>query len=288
MLYTSFGDAIDEISADMKALAKLVHTEKWQGVPIADKPEMATHELQHVFLQVPLHGGAEVLPDYQAQIKPNLPWADNHFLARVCGQPINPGVEWANWPYAHSARNFLDENGKFNHNYMERYWSKWAGLPCATRTPEEYKRAVEDKAVGDEMFINRGIYHKFGDLNDVINQLLREPQTRQAILPVFFPEDTGAVHGGRVPCSMYYQFLVRNRRMDIVYAIRSCDFVRHFRDDIYLTVRLLLWMLDQLRARNSEWRGIRPGRFVMMITSLHMFRNDYLQMWGRKPDGATP
>lgn len=274
MLYASFHDMFEELLLDFRLQSQIVHTERWQGVDISRRPEMATHELRHVFLEVPMRGD-ERLVTYQSAIKPNLPWADNHFLERVCGQPINPGVEWKNWPYAHSAERFLDQFDQFNHNYMERYWPKKAG--CAlfpTLTAEEFAMA------GEGVRERYGIRHQYGDLTDVVCQLVREPQTRQAILPVFFPEDTGAAHGGRVPCTIYYQFLIRNRQIDVVYAIRSCDLVRHFRDDIYLTIRLLLWVLDECRKLDAQWKTVRPGKYVMMITSLHCFRNDFIQLFG--------
>jgi hypothetical protein len=57
--------------------------------------------------------------------------------------------------------------------------------------------------------------------------------------------------------------------------MRSCDFVRHFRDDVYLTIRLLLWVLDRCRERSpEEWVDVTPGTFRMHITSLHMFVPD--------------
>lgn len=263
-----FEAMIDRAVRAMKN-APIVHTERWQSVDISSKPEMATHEVRHFFMDVPI--ASESLDSLRAQIKPNMPWADDHFEERVCGQPINPGVQWAKWPYAHSASTFL-RDGKFNHNYMERYWPKHAGARTPTETPDQYAR-IDDRERRDNPIF--GIYHPYGDLNDVVAQLEREPHTRQAILPVFFPEDTGAMHGGRVPCSLFYQFMMRNGRLDVSYMLRSCDIVRHFRDDIYLTVRLLLWMLDRLRERNKQWRLVRPGHFVMLITSLHCFVNDH-------------
>lgn len=62
----------------------------------------------------------------------------------------------------------------------------------------------------------------------------------------------------------------------MVYYLRSCDFVRHFRDDVYLSIRLLLWVLEQCRLANPEmgWEDIKPGTFTMHITSLHCFETD--------------
>src|SRR5690606_10256655 len=90
-----------------------VHTEKWQGWDISKKPEMESHELLNVTFTIDLKG-IEELQHWREDIQPNLPWADDHFLERVCGEPINPGVEWANWPWGESARRFIEGGGQFN------------------------------------------------------------------------------------------------------------------------------------------------------------------------------
>ena len=66
----------------------------------------------------------------------------------------------------------------------------------------------------------------YGDLDDVVTLLTNDPLTRQAFLPMWFPEDTGVVHGTRVPCSLGYHFMQRDGRLSITYYIRSCDIVR--------------------------------------------------------------
>lgn len=250
--FATFNAAIEEAKDRIK-YSPLVHPKRWQGIDVSKKPEAAMHEILNYSFSV------LVDPTYLAQdIKPNLPWADDHFAERVGGAPLNPGNEWRNWPYALSADKFRTEEEKFTHTYMERYWPKRAG-----------NRNADDI----------GIRYSYGDLNDVIKQLAREPDTRQAYLPVWFPEDTGANHGGRVPCTLGYHFLLRNNEFQCTYYLRSCDFVRHFRDDIYLTAKLQLWILDQLKLRNSYWELVKPGRLNMHIVSLHLFRNDYTSLF---------
>lgn len=279
MLKTSptFTHAIAVAQNSLGLLAKLVHTEKWQGVNIESKPEMATYEILNYSLVTPVWTDNLVL--LAEDIKPNLPWADKHFEERVCGGPINPGVEWANWPFGKSAATFL-ENGKFNHNYMERYWPKYAGLiGVPTKTAEDYLAELNE---GVTTKPPRGIYHKFGDLRDLVNQLAKEPDTRQAYLPVWFPEDTGVVHGSRVPCSLGYHFIMRDGFLHCNYYLRSCDFVRHFRDDIYLTVRLMLWILQECGKKNSIWKTVKPGLLTIHITSFHLFKADYQPLFGKE------
>lgn len=254
--YHNFRSAILDIHQAFKEDAIKVHTEKWQGVNISKDPSAATFELLNYNFSVDL--ASEDICTYQQDIKPNLPWADDHFLERIGGQPINPGEQWAKWPWRNSANKFRDGHGKFNHNYMERYWPKFANT--------NYEETFNGP--------HKGIRFDYGDLRDIINQLNNEPQTRQAYMPIFFPEDTGAVHGGRVPCSLGYHFIYREGVLHINYYLRSCEVYRHFRDDCYLTVRLLLWVLNELRKLDTKWNDVKPGTYSMYITSFHCFVND--------------
>lgn len=275
--------------------AGIVTPNTWQGTDVSKKPEMATHELEDYYFSFPI--GTTDLGFHRNMIGPNLPWADDHFEKdRISGEPLNPGYTWKDWPFALKADTFRDKHGQFNHTYAERYWPKFAGatdqgelrgttlslqhwedyMDVAGRgpqrrelTPEEALRACQEDS------LHTGIRYPYGDLNDVVNLLVKNPLTRNAYLPVWFPEDTGVVHGGRTPCSIGYLFRVRKGQLSIFYDIRSCDFVRHFQDDVYLTIRLLLWVLNECVKRDEKWRAIKPGRFTMHIGSFHIFENDY-------------
>lgn len=257
-----FNNAIEKAKEALRTRSVLVAPGRWQSIDVSTKPELATYEVLNYSLAVPINGTGADLNRLRQDIQPNLPWADDHFLERVGGQPLNPGEQWRNWPYAHSADKFRTESGKrFSHTYMERYWPK----------------GTEDGELS-----RVGIRYAYGDLNDVVDHLVKDPLSRQAYLPIFFPEDTGKIDV-RVPCTLGYHFIMRHGFFHCTYYIRSCDFMRHFRDDIYLTVRLQLWMLDRLRERDKNWFNVGPGLFTMHIVSLHLFRNDFRKIYGYEP-----
>jgi hypothetical protein len=229
---------------------------------------MATHEvLNHSF---EMKSTATTLDHLRADIRPDLPWADDHFEERVSGEPLNPPPSEAWWPHAPKGNNrFKSEDGTFSHTYPERYWPQYAG--------ESLPKEVLDFA---KMSGRVGIRFRYGDLDDLTNCLAEDPLTRQAYLPVWFPEDLGAPMSERKPCTLGYHFIMRDNRLHVIYYIRSCDFLRHFRNDIYMTVRLQHWVLEQCRMKNSDWQKVKAGSFTMHITSLHLFRNDYIQVFG--------
>ena len=196
------------------------------------------------------------VPDSLAQwselCQADLPWAEEHFQERVSGKPLNPPPSYINWPW-HSkeeATRFIREGGRFDHTYPERYWPK---------NPMGY---------GDDQC---RIHGEDGDLDDVARLLRKDPWTRQAYLPVWFPEDTGAIDGQRVPCSLGYQLIRNGPTLDCNYFLRSCDLTRHYKNDVYLTGRLLQWMVENVQDKEGLPYA---GTLTVFITNLHLFTAD--------------
>jgi len=100
-----------------------------------------------------------------------------------------------------------------------------------------------------------------------LNELSIHPQTRQAIISVYDRQvDPRRIGNDRIPCSMHYQFLVRNCKLDVIYSMRSTDFYTHFKNDIWLACELRNWFAKKL--------SLEPGKFYHMIGSLHYYRKD--------------
>lgn len=211
--------------------ADLVDVGEWQSIH-GDIPQAKTREVVDVVFSLQL---PDSMSGLQQSVKPNFPWAEDHFQERVSGIPYNPPPSHEWWPFAQKNNDEHRKAEKFSHTYPERFWAK----------------------------PRMGIRYGYGDLDDVVTLLQRSPYTRQAYLPVWFPEDTGAVHGERVPCTLGYHFLRRGDKLSCRYFIRSCDFLRHFRDDVYMAGRLTQWIGDQIH--------VAPGNLTMFIGSLHVF-----------------
>jgi len=268
--YRTFTQAFKNLEARFRAMSKPVHTERWQGQKIDKRPDMVTHELLMESFTIDL-GGIEDLDHWRKDIKPNLPWADNHLEERVSGAPLNPGVQWKYWPWADSADKHRDNQQIFNHTYMERLWPRFAGMLGRLEFRSDFT------GLSSSLRPHIGIRQEYGDLSTLIDVLSFEPLTRQAVIPLYFPEDL--LVEGRKPCTLLYQFIMRDDRLHIYYPLRSCDFVRHWADDCYLAVRLLLWVIDECRKNNpTVWDKIRPGTYTMHMTSLHIFANDAITL----------
>lgn len=239
--WRTFSKIVNQLSIELRQ-APLVDVGEWQAIR-ADIPQTRTRELQDVVFEYSLPVS---MPQLQKEVGPNLPWAEDHFQERVSGIPHNPPPSHEWWPFAQRGNDQHRKDEKFSHTYPERFWARW-NIPVAMP--------------------RFGIRYRYGDLDDVVNLLQESPFTRQAYLPVWFPEDTGAHQGERVPCTLGYHFLRRGDYLSCRYFIRSCDFLRHFRDDVYMAGRLTQWVAEKLE-------GVQAGNLVMFIGSLHIFEGE--------------
>ena len=270
--FGNFRDAIDWSKQQMNDYCYDVHTEKWQGKDIKNDDKFAMIEILNHSFTCTMSEDLEVLVD---QISPNLPWADDHFKERISGTPLNPPPSHEWWPFAQKNNAEFGGTTKFSHTYPERMWPKYAGSDTLeSLNDKDLEIAKNTNNPFMPKYPLSGVRFRYGDFQDVVDLLVREPFTRQAFLPIWFPEDTGGANGERVPCTIGYHFILRNGYMHVVYYIRSCDFFRHFKDDIYLCCRKVIWLLEKLRAKDKFWNDIKPGMFTMHITSLHAFRHE--------------
>lgn len=163
-------------------------------------------------------------------------WADAEFKERITPN-VNPGEAW-------KLRKDIWEqflvDGSFDYSYSERFTDA---------------------------------------LNELINLLKMDPDTRRAVLPVFNGSnynDTNYYRDFvRIPCSMYYDFLVREneigeKQLNICYHQRSSDFITHFGNDVYLAYRLMQYVAAQI--------GVKPGYLIHTIDSLHVYRKDWQKL----------
>lgn len=184
----------------------------------------------------------------------NHDWAEEHFQERVSTYPLNPPPSHERWPFGNTSTHMNGD--QFSHTYPERFWPKFANE--GMRRPN-----------GRQVFVpHNGIRFEYGDLFDLIRVLRNNGNTRQAYLPIWFPEDLQAARQGeRVPCSLGYHFQIRSGRLRCHYALRSCEFKRHFDDDLYMAARLMQWVCANVP-------GVEPGLLTTDIYNLHVLEAD--------------
>jgi thymidylate synthase len=163
-------------------------------------------------------------------------WADAEFKERVSNEWVNPGTAW------------------------------------------ELRKDVWEQFLVDGIF-DYTYNIRMTPLNDLIRLLKKDSDTRKAVLPIFNgvgQVDTNYYDGERrIPCSMYYDFLIREnargeKQLNICYHQRSSDFVTHFGNDVYLAWRLMEYVASEV--------GIKPGYLYHTIDSLHSYKKDWVKL----------
>lgn len=211
----------------------VIKTKSWQGT--RQPPAMV--ELLHISEKIQMLEDPRSISE---AVNAKQPWANIHFAERVGGVPMNPDPSHTMW--ASSTNDFLSDDTKFSHTYSERLWSK---------------------------DLHTGIRFDIADLNTLVELLVKEPDTRQAYLPMFFPEDlTAAVQGERVPCSLGWHFIIRDNKLNVFYPMRSCDAMRHLQNDLYFANKLAIWVANKTKL------NVGLGTLHFVATSLHCFEQD--------------
>lgn len=110
---------------------------------------------------------------------------------------------------------------------------------------------------------------RIGDqVEKVIDCLKEKPSSRNAIISMWDPNiDIDRIGGKmRVPCTMYWQILIRDGKVNMVYNIRSNDLMTHWCWDIYLAIKLQEYVAEKL--------GLPTGWMIQQVGSLHAYHKD--------------
>lgn len=175
-----------------------------------------------------------------------------------------------------------------NENYNSGLDISWTNAEFAERISEDFTNPGEAwklrKEVWSQFLNSRNqmdyTYNEriMAQLKTILRELKDHPSSRQAIIQIHMNRYDLASLGGkkRIPCSMYYQFLLREGKLDVFYTMRSCDFATHFINDVVLAGMLRNHIVNEMN-KDFELEG-RPevgiGNIVYFCGSLHVYYKD--------------
>lgn len=224
-VYENPMEAAREIERDLFEMGTHVQSYSSQDVVVQDDENYKTVELSCY--------GYKILPGYDSSKDFEVldyfgipqEWVLNEFQERISPEGLNPGEAWKNREDVW--KQFLHD-GKFAYTYGERY-------------------------------------NADGQLSRVIQELKDHPSTRQAVLQMYDYRIDMDRWGGkqRIPCSLTYQFILRGKKLDCLYSMRSCDFLRFFGSDMVMTLALQNYIANAV--------GVDQGIFTHVIGSLHAY-----------------
>lgn len=132
----------------------------------------------------------------------------------------------------------------------------------------EYRKKFWQQFIRNGKFAYTYVERWQEQLSYLIDELVRHPTTRQAVMTMYDRHQDLMNWGGidRVPCSLTYQVMIRGDKVYMIYSQRSCDFVNFFQADVYCTIMLQRYLATIL--------NLDLGPFIHHLNSLHAFKKD--------------
>lgn len=247
-------EAMREVEREMWEMAIDVHPQTMQDKRIADDPDYKTKEVQGYGFKITKWVWDPVI--VQRVLKYFFPddwrkvalYIDQEFEDRT-DVASNPGTSYL---HRQDLWNEFLHDGKFAYTYSERIAPQLEVIVDELTNNSETRQAIVN--------IHSNI------CPDIANQLKYNHNGHTVNLVNVSADMENRGGGGRVPCSMYYQFMIREGALDMIYTMRSCDFLTHFPVDVLLALRMQNWMADGLK------RGV--GNFTYFAGSLHAYHKD--------------
>lgn len=234
-IYLNCVEAITDIGRELKKCAARVHTQTMQNKVIADDDNYETRELQAFEFCIINTSDKDEMPNA------TLEWLHAEFKERIDPNFENPGKAW---------------------ELRKDVWSEF--LVHRTGIYPSVNAKGDERDVFEYTYNERIQWQ----IQPVINELRLHPDSRQAIIEVHNRKiDTERMGKQRIPCSMFYQFMVRDGKLDVIYVMRSSDFATHFQNDI--------WLADELRRYIASQLNLPIGKFIMFVSSLHIYKKDW-------------
>lgn len=230
-LYQDCLEMIKEVQRDLKEMGIFYQSETVQDKFVGKDKNFETLELVGYAYTLTSYKNLEEMLNFSGKI--NREWIDREIEDRLNLSLVNknPGHAWK--CNADLWEKFI-RDGKFSYSYSERWQEQ---IPY------------------------------------VINELRLRKNSRQAMITMYDRHQDMLNWGGkdRVPCSVSYQFLIRENKLVCIYNQRSCDFQNFFAADVYFTIKLQEFIARQVK--------IESGDFIHFLGSLHAFRKDLKEVF---------
>jgi len=244
-IFKDFKEARGEIARDLKEMG--LHVD---NVMMQDKEgSFPTLEL--------INYGYTVTKPIVQDLNPTQPWAAAEFgdrIQAIMGNPSPLGTAWMTRADEHMDwSEFIEFNGKPLPQGVSLEEAKESCSPLVARDPIRLAYSY-----GERLALNDQVMR-------VIRELRRNPMSRQLYIAMWDPhQDSERLGSRRVPCSLGWHFIMREDRLHLTYTMRSCDFVTHWQNDVWLAMMLLDFVC--MKTGNVQ------GRFSQFINSFHVYK----------------
>ena len=241
-IYRTLYEAVNETLRDLKVRGISVECNSYQDKKLEGEDRFVKEIIGVAFkVDKPLYKRDEVIRYvFKDDANRIIKYCKQEIKDRCSGKPLNPGNSYK--IRADMWSKFLENDQKFSYQYAERLW-----------THDQFKT--------------------------VIDCLRNDKGTRQAVLSIWNSDldmKAGKLGGGnRIPCSLFYQFLIRNDRLHCIYNMRSNDALGHHAIDLYCATGLMEYVVKELK---DIYPNLKVGSLTYECGSFHTF-HWYLKDW---------
>ena len=220
-------EAASEVKREVAEMGKEVRLNTYQDKNIEGNPDYYTRELLAYSFMIHEPKDKHRLLEVFNKTEEDKKWCLAEFKERIGQEFLNPGEAWK--LREEVWKPFLEEDGKFSYTYSER--------------------------IGFQ-------------LENVIEMLKKNEHSRNGIVSIWDSVLDEPKIGGkrRVPCSIDYQFLIRNDKINLIYHIRSNDVMTHWCFDVWMAISMMEYVAEKLNKN--------IGDFYQFIGSLHAYEKD--------------
>lgn len=232
-IFSNVKEMVGEVERELYEMGINSHPETMQDIEVKRDPNYATKELLgYSYGLTQWDDLKDIFSMFSKELQVNgLQYCRYEHKERIATSFYNPGVSYKQryelW------KKFLEFDGRLAYTYNERIRVQ---------------------------------------LERILQELESKQDSRQCIITIYDHHQDLSNIGGkrRVPCSLHYQLLQRivdgQKRLTMVYAMRSCDFYSHFPVDVFLAIQLLEYIADEIGAVASN--------FIHQMGSLHAYKKD--------------
>jgi thymidylate synthase len=102
---------------------------------------------------------------------------------------------------------------------------------------------------------------------EIVNLLKSDKNSRRAVIAIFDP-DRDFIDSKDIPCNNWLHFLIRENKLYLNIAVRSCDIMWGFTG-----INTFEWSVIQEMV--AYWTGIEVGEMSFFISSFHLYNRHY-------------
>lgn len=103
-------------------------------------------------------------------------------------------------------------------------------------------------------------------IRSIYRKLSEDPATRQAVMTLWSPVHDNLFGKRDYPCTVGFQFLIRDDRLDMITTMRS--------NDVWLGMAYDVFQFTQLQLTLARMLKVSPGQYVHQPGSLHLYTRD--------------